>query len=119
MTNRGAPSAVWQFFSCLNKTKQKEKKKILLCFMVVLFWAVFSLCAWFRQTFSDGEPSEPGIACYSRLKFLAGRLLRTDSLALWILCLQRQSKDVLGVLVFLGFFGFFFGKLCFIFYFFF
>lgn len=107
MTNRGAPSAVWQFFSCLNKTKQKEKKKILLCFMVVLFWAVFSLCAWFRQTFSDGEPSEPGIACYSRLKFLAGRLLRTDSLALWI-CVYRDKVKMFWVFwFFLDFLGFF------------
>lgn len=76
--------------------------------MVVLFWAVFSLCAWFRQTFSDGEPSEPGIACYSRLKVFFHKQAFKDRLSSSVdLCLQRQSKDVLGYLVFLGFFGFF------------
>lgn len=82
--------------------------------MVVLFWVVFSLCAWFRQTFSDGEPSEPGIACYSRLKvffpliiFSTSRLLRTDSLALWI-CVYRDKVKMFWVFwFFLDFFFFF------------
>lgn len=59
---------------------------------------------------------EPGIACYSRLKVFSPhhffhKQVFKDRLSSSVdLCLQRQSKDVLGFLVFLGFFGFFLGS---------
>lgn len=115
MTNRGAPSAVWQFFSCLNKTKQKEKKKtdFAVFYGCAVLGSIFTVCMvqadvqrrrtkWAR----DGMLLKAK-SFFPLIIFSTSRLLRTDSLALWI-CVYRDKVKMFWVFwFFLDFFVFF------------
>lgn len=114
MTNRGAPSAVWQFFSCLNKTKQKEKKTDFAVFYgCAVLGSIFTVCMvqadvqrrrtkWARDSMLLKAKS-----FFPLIIFSTSRLLRTDSLALWI-CVYRDKVKMFWVFwFFLDFFFFF------------
>lgn len=120
MTNRGAPSAVWQFFSCLNKTKQKEKKTDFAVFYgCAVLGSIFTVCMvqadvqrrrtkWARDSMLLKAKS-----FFPLIIFSTSRLLRTDSLALWI-CVYRDKVKMFWVFwFFLDFFFFFFWEVVF------